>query len=113
MPRQSVTANPRTGPVPNWNRIRPEQNVVTFESRIAYQARSKPLSIAARGVLPRRSSSRMRSRISTLASTAIPMVRTMPAIPGSDSVNPKAANAPTRKRMFRRSAASAITPPPR
>ena len=40
MPRQSVTAKPRTGPVPNWNRIRPERNVVMLESRIACQARS-------------------------------------------------------------------------
>ena len=40
MPTHSVTANPRTGPVPNWNRINPEQNVVTLESRMAYQARS-------------------------------------------------------------------------
>src|SRR5207245_2787149 len=111
MPRQSVTANPRTGPVPNWNRIRPEQNVVTFESRIAYQARSKPLSIAARGVLPRRSSSRMRSRIRTFASTAMPMVSTMPAMPGSESVKPKAAKVPIRKSRFRSSAASATTPP--
>jgi hypothetical protein len=38
MPRQSVTANPRTGPVPNWNMMRPALNVVMFESRIARQA---------------------------------------------------------------------------
>ena len=37
------------------------------------------------GELPLRISSRMRSKISTLASTAMPVVSTMPAIPGSVS----------------------------
>ncbi|MNO06040.1 hypothetical protein D3C81_2276500 [compost metagenome] len=38
--------------------------------------------------MPLASSSRIREKISTLASTAIPMVRTIPAIPGRVSVAP-------------------------
>ncbi len=45
-------------------------------------ARVKPASIADTGVRPARISSRMCSKISTLASTAMPMVSTMPAMPG-------------------------------
>ena len=40
-------------------------------------------------VRPERSSSRMRSKMSTLASTAIPTVRMMPAMPGSVRVASK------------------------
>ena len=43
------------------------------------------LLIAACGDIPAASSSRIRSKISTFASTAIPTVNTMPAMPGSDS----------------------------
>src|SRR5579864_2087042 len=50
------------------------------------KARSKPLSIAERTVRPARSSSRIRSKTSTLASTAMPMVKMTPAMPGRVSV---------------------------
>ena len=40
------------------------------------------------GEAPHLISSRIRSQINTLASTAIPSVRTIPAIPGSVSVDP-------------------------
>ena len=50
-------------------------------------ARSKPAVIAACGDRSR-ASSRTREKISTLASTAIPIVSTMPAIPGIVSVAP-------------------------
>ena len=33
-------ANPFTGPLPNWKRIRPDTNVVMLESRMAAHARS-------------------------------------------------------------------------
>jgi hypothetical protein len=56
-----------------------------FESAIAENALSKPALMAACGELPARNSSRMRSKMSTLASAAMPMVRTTPAIPGSDN----------------------------
>ena len=45
-----------------------------------------PASTADRTVRPARSSSRMRSKTSTLASNAMPMVRMMPAMPGRVSV---------------------------
>ena len=85
----SVTAKPLIGPVPNWNRNRAEMIVVTCVSTIVPNARSKPFSIAAFGVLPLRSSSRMRSKISTFESTAMPIVRMKPAMPGSVSVASK------------------------
>jgi len=40
MPMLSVTANPFTGPVPNWKRNRAAMSVVTFESRIVRNARA-------------------------------------------------------------------------
>ena len=45
-----------------------------------------PVSMADIGVRPLRVSSRIRSNTSTLASTAMPSVNTIPAIPGSVSV---------------------------
>ena len=54
----------------------------TLESRIEFQARLKPASIAAGSDLPTRSSSFIRSKMSTLASTAMPIESTKPAMPG-------------------------------
>ena len=89
MPTISVTAKPLTGPVPNWKRKSAVMTVLTLESMMALIACLKPSSIASRTVLPWPSSSRMRSKISTLASTAMPMESTMPASPGSVSVASK------------------------
>ena len=60
--------------------------VVKWLSKTAEKARWKPTRTAARIVLPFQSSSLMRSKISTLASTAIPIESTKPAMPGSVSV---------------------------
>ena len=60
-------------------------NVVRLASIIVIVAREKPLRIAALMRAPSASSSRIRSKIRTLASTAIPTVNTRPAIP--DNVN--------------------------
>ena len=65
---------------------------------MAFIARLKPSSEASRTVLPRASSSRMRSKMSTLASTAMPTESTSPASPGSVSVAPSVASAPSVKR---------------
>ena len=89
MPMDRVTAKPLTGPVPNWKRKSAAIRVVMFASRIVPKARANPVSMAARTVLPTFSSSRMRSKISTLASTAMPMVRITPAMPGRVRVAPK------------------------
>ena len=58
----------------------------TFESRIEFQARLKPASIAAGRLLPTRSSSLVRSKIRMLASTAMPTESTKPAMPARVSV---------------------------
>ena len=63
----------------------PAISVVMFESAIDENALSKPALMAACGLMPLRSSSRMRSKIRMFASTAMPTVSTMPAMPGSDS----------------------------
>ena len=90
MPIDSVTAKPRIGPVPNWNRKSAAISVVTLVSMIddsaLLEARRRSPTATVR---PARSSSRMRSKMSTLASTAMPMVSTMPAMPGRVSVAPK------------------------
>jgi hypothetical protein len=69
-------------------------SVVRFESTMADMACLKPSSAAVRGTLPALSSSRMRSKIRTLASTAMPMDRMSPAMPGMVSVALNAASPP-------------------
>src|SRR5262249_4561270 len=61
MPMPSVTAKPRTGPVPMKSRTAAAMNVVMVESRMVASARLKPASIAAMAERPWRTSSRMRS----------------------------------------------------
>ncbi len=61
-------------------------NVALFESRIAGQARLTAASTAAGMVRPARTSSLKRSKIRTLASTAIPTERMNPVIPASVTV---------------------------
>ena len=60
--------------------------------------------------LPLASSSRMRSKIRMLASTAMPMVSTMPAMPGSVMVALVRAIVPSTSTVFTSSARSATTP---
>src|SRR5437764_280957 len=60
-----------------------------FESRIAGQARWTPASMAAPRVRPPRNSSLTRSKISTLASTAMPTDRMKPVRPARVRVTPK------------------------
>src|SRR2546430_3310394 len=66
--------------------------VLTLESMMALMACVKPSATAVRTSLPCCSSSRMRSKISTFASTAMPTESTRPASPGRVSVKPKAAS---------------------
>src|SRR4029077_9313574 len=61
MPTPSVTAKPRTGPVPMKNSTAAAMKVVMLESRMVASARVNPASIAAIAVRPLRTSSRMRS----------------------------------------------------
>ncbi len=60
--------------------------------------------------LPRANSSRMRSKISTLESTAMPMERTMPAMPGRVRVARKRESAASIKSRFSSRARLAIAP---
>ena len=57
-----------------------------FESKIEFQARLKPASMAETRVLPERSSSLVRSKMRMLASTAIPTESTKAATPASVKV---------------------------
>ena len=57
--------------------------LVMLPSLIELHARSNPCMMASRSLLPFSSSSLIRSKISTLASTAIPSDRTNPAIPAA------------------------------
>ncbi len=61
MPIPSVTAKPRTGPVPMKNSTAAAMKVVMLESRIVASARVNPASIAVMALRPLRTSSRMRS----------------------------------------------------
>jgi hypothetical protein len=81
MPIIRVTANPLIGPVPNWKRKIAAIIVVTFASRIVLKAREKPAAIELKIPLPEESSSLILSKTKTLASTAIPIVNMIPAIP--------------------------------
>jgi len=71
---------------------------------------SYPASIAARTDFFARISSRIRSKIRTFESTAIPIARMIPAIPGRVRVAEKAAIPERRKRMLKTRAKSATNP---
>ena len=85
----SVTAKPRIAPVPKLIRKMAAIRVVRFASRIDDHALPKPETTEALTVRPLCNSSRIRSNTSTLASTAMPMVRIRPAMPGRVSAAPK------------------------
>ena len=85
-PIASVTANPLTVPEPRRYRTSAAIRVVMLPSRIADIAFLKPCSIADSTLLPRPISSLIRAKITTLASTAIPIESMIPAIPESVSV---------------------------
>ena len=76
------------GPVPMAKRTIEAIRVVTLASKMVTKALEKPSCIAVCGSLPPASSSLILEKIKTFASTAMPMVKTMPAIPGKVSVKP-------------------------
>jgi len=84
-PMVSVTAKPLTGPVPNMNRIAAETMRGHGVSTIVTHA-CATLVHRGRGRLARLTSSRMRLEDQHVESTAIPMVRMTPAMPGRVSV---------------------------
>ena len=82
-PSAKVMANPFTVPEPKTPRTAAAINVVTLPSTMAESAFLNPISMAAITLLPAAISSRIRAKMITLASTAIPMERMIPAIPGN------------------------------
>ena len=98
------------GPVPNINNIKPVKPVVMFASKIDDNALLKPSLIASFWALPFASSSLIRSKISTFASTDIPMVRIIPAIPGSVNTAPNPASIPKINMILTTKATSAKAP---
>ncbi len=77
----STRAKPRIVDDPNEYRMVAVMRLDTFESRIEFQARLKPASTAAGSDLPMRNSSFIRSKMRMLASTAMPIDSTNPAMP--------------------------------
>ena len=86
IPMASVTAKPRTVPDPRIPSTAAAIRVVTLPSRIAEKAFLYPVWMAVFTETPFAISSRIRAKMITLASTAIPMERIIPAIPGRVSV---------------------------
>src|SRR3989344_6427366 len=85
-PSPNVSANPLTRLVPNQYKIAAVIKLETFESRIEDHARRNPSYIAPSRDLPARNSSFIRSKISILASPAIPMDKITTAMPADESV---------------------------
>ncbi len=94
IPINKVVANPLIGPVPKMNKIKAVKPVVIFASKMEDSALLKPSSIDSFKPFPLAISSRIRSKISTLASTDIPMVNTIPAIPGNVNTAPNPDSTP-------------------
>ena len=109
IPIINVVANPLIGPEPNDNTI-PIKSVVILASKIAAIALLNPSSSAALYPFPDLNSSLILSKISTFASTDIPIVNTIPAIPGKVKIAPIDDNAPTNKKILTTNATSAIIP---
>ncbi|TMD94217.1 MAG: hypothetical protein E6I76_12670 [Chloroflexi bacterium] len=81
-PSPRVSAKPLTTSVPKTHSTTQAIIVEMLLSRIAGHARRKPASTERGTLRPWRSSSRVRSKMSTLASTAMPSISTRPASPG-------------------------------
>ena len=81
-----------------------------FASRIEDSALLKPSFIASFCDLPLAISSLIRSKIRTFASTDIPIVNTIPAIPGKVRTAPRPASIPKMNKIFTARATSAKRP---
>ena len=111
IPMAIVKPKPLTGPVPNQKRINAVIKVVTFASRMVDITLLNPAFKLPSGDLPRRRSSRIRSKIRILASTPIPKVKTNAATPGKVSVAPRLASTPKTKVTLTKDESTAIKPP--
>ena len=86
VPISSISAKPFTEAIATRNSTSAVIAVTTFASRIVWKPLPYPAAIAARTDFPARTSSLMRSKTTTFASAATPIVRIRPAKPGSVSV---------------------------
>ncbi len=89
VPMSSMSAKPFTDATAIRKRTSAVMAVTTFASRMVWKPLPYPAAIAARTDFPDRTSSLMRSKTTTFASAATPIVRISPANPGSVSVTLK------------------------
>ena len=87
-PKDNVIEKPLIGPDPNANSKTAAISVVILASRIVDIALSKPFFTIWKTFVCFKLSYLILSKIRTLASTAIPIVKTIPAIPGNVNVAP-------------------------
>ena len=107
IPISSVVAKPFIGPEPNINRISAVRPVVIFASKIEDRALLKPSETDCFKPLSLYNSSLTLSKIRTLASTDIPIVKTIPAMPGKVNTAPKPDKNPNINTIFKTKATSA------
>ena len=107
IPISSVVAKPLIGPEPNINRISAVRPVVIFASKIEDSALLKPSETDCFKPLSLYNSSLTLSKIRTLASTDIPIVKTIPAMPGKVNTAPKPDKNPNINTIFNTNATSA------
>ena len=110
IPIPRVTAKPFIGPDPRKNKIIAAISVVIFASKIVVLDFVYPASKAIIGFFSFLVSSLIRSKIKTFASTAIPTVKIIPAIPGKVNVASNKVRIPINKKRFETSAKLAINP---
>ena len=110
IPINNVVANPLIGPDPKTNNINAVSPVVIFASRMDDNALLNPSLTACFCPFPLTNSSLILSKIRTLASTDIPIVRTIPAIPGRVRTAPRPASIPNINTIFNTRATSAYNP---
>ena len=100
IPIPRVKEKPFIGPDPIKNKIIAANKVVIFASRIAVLDFVYPLSNAIKLFFSLLSSSLILSNIKTFASTAIPTVKIIPAIPGKVKVASNIVKIPTKRNKF-------------
>ena len=110
IPIIKVVAKDSISPVPKILRMIAISKCDTFASIIEGRALRKPVLMAVSVSEPKACSSRTRSKIRMLASTAVPMVSTIPAIPARVSTAPKEASEPKIRTTLTISAILAACP---
>ena len=110
IPINNVVAKPLIGPDPKINNINAVNPVVTLASRIEDNALLKPSETDCFNPFSLYNSSLILSKIRTLASTDIPIVRTIPAIPGRVKTAPRPDKNPNINTILSTKAMSAYNP---